>query len=405
MRVEIVSRLDAGQLSAVLVLGKRAEAVDRVAPLSEQVLLATREGSTTGSAHFLAYAGTHLAGYAHLERGPAAAATAEVVVNPADRRHGVGTALIRALEDALWPEPDGLGPLPETEPVGSGRDPEASRSRRQALQIWSHGHLDGARALAVRDGYSAVRELWVMRRSLRPADGPPPDDDTSPPDHRPAAPGPANRQTRAIFRPNAAPGPANRQTRAIFRPNAAPGPSDHDSSLPDDGSLPGVDLPDGFRSRQFIVGQDEDAWLRVNARAFADHAEQGGMTRHDLDLRIAEPWFDASGFILIEDTRGAVPTLAASHWTKILPAADPAVSPTQGEVYVVGVDPAYQGLGLGRAVTVLGLAHLRERGVTEAMLYVEADNVAAVATYSRLGFTRFAVDVMYSRSIPAQVPR
>ena len=388
MRVEIVSRLDAGQLSAVLVLGKRAEAVDRVAPLSEQVLLATREGSTTGSAHFLAYAGTHLAGYAHLERGPAAAATAEVVVNPADRRQGVGTALIRALEDALWPEPDGLGPLPETEPVGSGRDPEASRSRRQALQIWSHGHLDGARALAVRDGYSAVRELWVMRRSLRPADGPPPDDDTSPPDHRPEAPG-----------------PANRQTRAIFRPNAAPGPSDHDSSLPDDGSLPGVDLPDGFRSRQFIVGQDEDAWLRVNARAFADHAEQGGMTRHDLDLRIAEPWFDASGFILIEDTRGAVPTLAASHWTKILPAADPAVSPTQGEVYVVGVDPAYQGLGLGRAVTVLGLAHLRERGVTEAMLYVEADNVAAVATYSRLGFTRFAVDVMYSRSIPAQVPR
>ena len=388
MRVEIVSRLDAGQLSAVLVLGKRAEAVDRVTPLSEQVLLATREGSTTGSAHFLAYAGTHLAGYAHLERGPAAAATAEVVVNPADRRHGVGTALIRALEDALWPEPDGLGPLPETEPVGSGRDPEASRSRRQALQIWSHGHLDGARALAARDGYSAVRELWVMRRSLRPADGPPPDDDTSPPDHRPEAPG-----------------PANRQTRAIFRPNAAPGPSDHDSSLPDDGSLPGVDLPDGFRSRQFIVGQDEDAWLRVNARAFADHAEQGGMTRHDLDLRIAEPWFDASGFILIEDTRGAVPTLAASHWTKILPAADPAVSPTQGEVYVVGVDPAYQGLGLGRAVTVLGLAHLRERGVTEAMLYVEADNVAAVATYSRLGFTRFAVDVMYSRSIPAQVPR
>jgi mycothiol synthase len=321
-RVEIVSRLDAGALSAVLALGTRAEAVDRVAPLSEQVLLAAREGSTAGSGHFLAYAGTHLAGYAHLERGAAGAATAEVVVDLADRRHGVGTALIRALEDALSPE--------------SG-----------ALQIWSHGHLDGARALAARDGYSAVRELWVMRRSLRPDDG----------------------------------------------------------SAPDAGSLPRVVLPDGFRTRAFIVGQDEDAWLRVNARAFADHAEQGRMTRHDLDLRIAEPWFDASGFILIEDTRGDVPTLAASHWTKILPAADPAVSPTQGEVYVVGVDPAYQGLGLGRAVTVLGLAHLRGRGVSEAMLYVEADNVAAVATYSRLGFTRFAVDVMYSRSISAQVPR
>jgi len=81
------------------------------------------------------------------------------------------------------------------------------------------------------------------------------------------------------------------------------------------------------------------------------------------------------------------------------------VSPTEGEVYVVGVEPAYQGLGLGRAVTVLGLAHLRERGLAQAILYVDADNPAAVATYSRLGFTRFAVDVMYSHAIHQPVPR
>ena len=76
-----------------------------------------------------------------------------------------------------------------------------------------------------------------------------------------------------------------------------------------------------------------------------------------------------------------------------------------GEVYVVAVDPEYQGLGLGGVVTILGLEHLRERGVTEAMLYVDADNTAAIATYSRLGFTRFAVDVMYSPTIQPRVPR
>ena len=320
-----VERLDAGQLSAVLALSKVAEAFDGVAPLSEQVLLAARggpvagsgAGSTTGSPHFLAYAGTHLAGYAHLERGQAGEpATAEVVVDPADRRRGVGTGLVRALEDAVEAE------------AGT-------------LRIWSHGDLDGARALAARDGYAKVRELWAMRRSL----------------------------------------------------------------LSDAGSLPAVTLPEGFGSRHFVVGRDEDAWLRVNARAFADHAEQGRMTRDDLDLRIAEPWFDARGFILIEDTRGGVPVLAASHWTKIVPAADPEVSPAEGEVYVVGVDPAYQGMGLGRAVTVLGLVHLRERGMSRAMLYVDADNVAAVATYSRLGFTRFALDVMYSPAVHPPVPR
>ena len=97
--------------------------------------------------------------------------------------------------------------------------------------------------------------------------------------------------------------------------------------------------------------------------------------------------------------------LAASHWTKIVASTRPRVKPTQGEVYVVGVDPEYQGLGLGRAVTILGLEHLRERGVTETMLYVDADNTAAIATYSRLGFTRFAVDVMYSPTTQPRVPR
>ncbi|MEO6143844.1 MAG: mycothiol synthase [Dermatophilaceae bacterium] len=317
MQVDRAWRLDEGQLSAVLALVKRAQAVDHVAPLSEQVLLSARDGRTPASAHLLAQDGTHLAGYAHLERGPTGeASTAEVVVDPADRRRGVGTALIRALEDAVSPE-------------------------AEALQIWSHGHLDGARALAARDGYSNVRELWTMRRSLRP--------DADP--------------------------------------------------------LPEVRLPEGFVARSFVVGQDEEAWLVVNARAFADHPEQGHITRQDLDLRIAEPWFDATGFILIEDTRSAAPMLAASHWTKVVPAAEPAASPTQGEVYVVGVDPAYQGLGLGRAVTVLGLAHLRERGLTQAMLYVDADNTAAVATYSRLGFTRFGADVMYSHAVHPAVPR
>ena len=77
----------------------------------------------------------------------------------------------------------------------------------------------------------------------------------------------------------------------------------------------------------------------------------------------------------------------------------PAGQPTGGEVYVVGVDPAYQGMGLGRSVTVLGLTCLRARGLAEATLYVDGNNLAAVATYSRLDFNRFAVDIMYGRIV------
>lgn len=156
--------------------------------------------------------------------------------------------------------------------------------------------------------------------------------------------------------------------------------------------LPDIELPEGFTVRGFEVGRDEERWLAVNARAFATHPEQGRMTLADLRERTAEPWFDPQGFLLIEHGTD----LAAFHWTKVEPAEPGHSLPTSGEVYVVGVDPAYQGRGLGTVTTLLGLHHLRNRGLASATLYVEGDNDPALATYHRLGFERSAIDVMYA---------
>lgn len=157
------------------------------------------------------------------------------------------------------------------------------------------------------------------------------------------------------------------------------------------GPLPDAAAPEGIRIRTFEAGRDETAWLEANRRAFADHPEQGGMTRDDLRDRIAEPWFDPLGFFLAERTTAAADELLAGfHWTKVHPDGI-------GEVYVVGVDPAAQGLGLGRTLTVTGLRHLQEeRGVPAVLLYVDESNTAAVRLYEKLGFTRYAVDVMYA---------
>src|SRR6266568_4100494 len=51
----------------------------------------------------------------------------------------------------------------------------------------------------------------------------------------------------------------------------------------------------------------------------------------------------------------------------------------------------------GRAFTLAGLRHLRDRGVAQAMLYVDEDNVPAIRMYEGLGFTRTTVDAMYRR--------
>lgn len=155
--------------------------------------------------------------------------------------------------------------------------------------------------------------------------------------------------------------------------------------------LPDYEMPEGFEVVPFVPGQDDAAWLEANAAAFVDHAEQGRMTMGDLQDRMAEDWFDPSGFLLVREK--ATGRIAAFHWTKV---EDTSSRATRGEVYVVGVHPDFQGRGLGRPVTLMGLHHLRDRGLNEAVLYVDGDNTRALATYEKLGFERTNVDVMYA---------
>jgi mycothiol synthase len=154
--------------------------------------------------------------------------------------------------------------------------------------------------------------------------------------------------------------------------------------------LPEPSLPAGVTLRAFERGRDEESWLRLNALAFAHHPEQGGWTRTDLELREQEDWFDPAGFFLAERNG----RLAGFHWTKVHDGVT-------GEVYVVGVDPAEQGSGLGRALTLAGLRYLRDdRKLAEVMLYVDETNQAAVRMYTSLGFTLAATDVMYGTADP-----
>lgn len=150
-----------------------------------------------------------------------------------------------------------------------------------------------------------------------------------------------------------------------------------DTPLPDERDVPGVTLR---------TWRDADApgLVAVNAIAFADHPEQSGMDEADLRSRMAQPWFDPTG-LFVAERDGAV---VGFHWTKIEDGV--------GEVYVVGVDPSAQGIGLGRALTLRGLHHLAAAGVSHIDLYVEGDNAPALATYHGLDFAERARDSVYS---------
>jgi mycothiol synthase len=203
------------------------------------------------------------------------------------------------------------------------------------LRLWAHGSDAAAAQLAAAHGFRRVRRLWQMRRSL-------------------------------------------------FAP------------------LDPVVLPEGVRLRPFAPQRDARRWLALNAKAFAALPDQGGWTSADLERRMAEPWFDPAGFLLAEDADGR---LVGFHWTKVHghgASADPTEDGHShhepiGEVYVVGVDPDARGSGLGRALTLAGLHHLRGCGLASALLFVDADNAPAIALYRSLGFAPWDVDTLFRR--------
>ena len=153
-----------------------------------------------------------------------------------------------------------------------------------------------------------------------------------------------------------------------------------------------VRWPDGITVRAFAPGRDEAAWLEVNNQTFADDPDQGGWTEAALLRREREPWFDPAGFLLAEDETG----LAGFCWTKRHPAT--AIEPLAlGEIYVIGVEPSRQGRGLGRPLTLAGLADLHDRRrITVGILFVDSGNSPALRLYESIGFTVARVDRAYA---------
>lgn len=136
----------------------------------------------------------------------------------------------------------------------------------------------------------------------------------------------------------------------------------------------GPEWPRGYTVRPFEFG-DEGVWLALNQQVFSHHPEAGAIDSADLALRMAQPWFDPLGLLILEDDDGP----AGYCWTKMH-------DDETGEIYMIGLTSAHRGKGLAKPLTRAGLAHLASRGADHAILYAEAANAAAVSLYQGMGF-------------------
>jgi len=58
----------------------------------------------------------------------------------------------------------------------------------------------------------------------------------------------------------------------------------------------------------------------------------------------------------------------------------------EGQILMIGTDPAYRGRGIGKRVLLAGLAYLKNRGVKVTSLNVDSENKVAYALYQSVGF-------------------
>ncbi|WP_193107318.1 mycothiol synthase [Brachybacterium sp. FME24] len=153
---------------------------------------------------------------------------------------------------------------------------------------------------------------------------------------------------------------------------------------------------EGLRLDAFDAERDADRWVEVNALAFAEHPEQGALTRADLDQRLAEPWFDPEDLLVALRDEELVGFVWVKREATESPDAAAASAGHDAEIYVVATAPSVQGHGVAGHLLAATLNRLLQAGVPGVELYVEADNAPALRLYETWGFAVSGRDVQMS---------
>ena len=156
--------------------------------------------------------------------------------------------------------------------------------------------------------------------------------------------------------------------------------------------IPPAIFPEGFTLRPATGEQELDAIVTLHQEAFGTQ----NMTRETRQAIMNNPAYIPELDLLLEAPDG---TLAAFCYCTIPGEANELSGRSEGEIAIIGTDPAYQKRGLGRAMLLAGLQRLKDFGVKTATLGTGSENSSAHTLYFSAGFEISHRSLWYSKSI------
>ena len=146
--------------------------------------------------------------------------------------------------------------------------------------------------------------------------------------------------------------------------------------------IPGPELPDGVELRP-VRSEDRRRVFDAEAEAFQDHWGSRAWTDADFELTVSSPHLDAGLWRVAwdgDEVAGAVVTF-------VFPEENALLGLNRGWLERVSVRRPWRRRGVARALIVSAMEGLRERGIAQAVLGVDAANpTGAFQLYEGLGF-------------------
>ena len=159
--------------------------------------------------------------------------------------------------------------------------------------------------------------------------------------------------------------------------------------------MPEAQIPAGFTMRNFVPQQDDEALWRVSNESFAEHHWHHEATLDERVYWTKQPGFLPSDITFACNASGQV---VGYCWAGISEDEIARRGINVGWIHDLGVIPAYQRHGLGRALLLTGIHYLRQR-VQVVELGVEGKNAKALPLYESVGFRPISGQVDMEKAI------